>query len=75
MGQLSSAILEYETILQRAPDDPEVQAALREIESKAGNFPAQTRVLEPAVLGSSRQGRIRGAPGGKGSAQGRADGN
>src|SRR3954466_4828484 len=38
MGQLSSAILEYETILQRFPDDPDVQAALKEIESKANNF-------------------------------------
>lgn len=39
MGQLSSAILEYETILQRAPDDPDVQAALKEIEAKATSFP------------------------------------
>src|ERR1043165_9370306 len=38
MGQLSSAILEYETILQRFPDDPDVQKALRQIESKASNF-------------------------------------
>jgi len=38
MGQLSSAILEYETILQRYPDDPDVQKALREIESRASNF-------------------------------------
>src|SRR5439155_1615697 len=29
MGQLSSAILEYETILQRYPGDTDVQAALR----------------------------------------------
>jgi hypothetical protein len=34
-GQFSSAILEYETILQHHPDDPEVQAALKQIESKA----------------------------------------
>src|SRR5690349_19231173 len=40
MGQLSSAILEYETILQRHPDDPDVQSALKEIESRANNFPA-----------------------------------
>src|SRR5512141_3357531 len=39
MGQLSSAILEYETILQRFPDDPDVQAALKAIENKANNFP------------------------------------
>jgi tetratricopeptide (TPR) repeat protein len=42
MGQLSSAILEYETILQRHPSDPDVQAALQEIESKANNFPVDT---------------------------------
>ncbi len=47
LGQLSSAILEYETILQRAPDDPEVQSALREIEAKAGNFHPSARAHEP----------------------------
>src|SRR5215467_7727991 len=41
MGQLSSAILEYETILQRHPDDPDVQSALKEIESRANNFPVE----------------------------------
>src|SRR5689334_4642643 len=41
LGQLSSAILEYETILQRCPDDPDVQAALKTIESKANNFPME----------------------------------
>src|SRR4029079_13080769 len=35
MGQLSSAILEYETILQRFPDDPDVKTALAKIETKA----------------------------------------
>jgi len=38
LGQLSSAILEYEGILQRYPDDPDVIAALNEIESKAQAF-------------------------------------
>src|SRR6516225_10329899 len=38
MGQLSSAILEYETVLQRFPDDPDVQSALKEIENKANRF-------------------------------------
>src|SRR6266700_4184940 len=46
MGQLSSAILEYETILQRCPDDPDVQAALQRIESKATNFPAEQPTIE-----------------------------
>jgi hypothetical protein len=38
MGQLSSAILEYESILQRFPNDPDVQTALRQIEAKANTF-------------------------------------
>jgi len=41
MGQLSSAILEYETVLQRHPNDKDVQAALKDIESKANNFPIE----------------------------------
>src|SRR5262245_39076275 len=52
MGQLSSAILEYETILQRSPDDPDVQKALKQIESKASNFSEQgaAPVPEPEPL-------------------------
>lgn len=38
MGQLSSAILEYEGILQRHPEDADVLAALGEIESKANTL-------------------------------------
>src|SRR5215472_14226157 len=46
MGQLSSAILEYETILQRSPDDPDVQKALKQIESKASNIAEQFSAAE-----------------------------
>jgi tetratricopeptide (TPR) repeat protein len=49
MGQLSSAILEYETILQCFPNDPDVKAALDEIEKKANNFPMDG-LPEPSVL-------------------------
>lgn len=38
LGQLSSAILEYESILQRFPDDPDVLKALGDIEAKASNL-------------------------------------
>ncbi len=38
LGQLSSAIMEYETILQRYPDDADVQRALSEIENKTNSF-------------------------------------
>lgn len=37
LGQMSSAILEFETILQRYPDDAEALAAMAQIENKANN--------------------------------------
>src|SRR5882672_3272967 len=49
MGQLSSAILEYETILQRNPDDPDVRQALKQIESKANNFSEDAVLAEPVA--------------------------
>jgi hypothetical protein len=45
-GQLSSAILEYESILQRLPDDPDALKALKAIETKANSF-APPSSLEP----------------------------
>ncbi len=50
MGQLSSAILEYETILQRNPDDPDVRQALKQIESKANNFVEEPVLAEPVAV-------------------------
>src|ERR1700691_5914735 len=41
-GQLSSAILEYETVLQRRPEDKDVRAALKGIEDKASNAAVQS---------------------------------
>jgi len=46
MGQLSSAILEYETVLQRRPDDADVQAALKQIEDRANNVAVQDAGVE-----------------------------
>ena len=46
MGQLSSAILEYESILQRYPDDADVLTALSELESKANSLSAQPTLGE-----------------------------
>src|SRR5580765_8469830 len=40
LGQLSSAILEYESVLQSRPDDPDVRRALSEIEHRANSFSA-----------------------------------
>src|SRR5947209_4689281 len=47
LGQLSSAILEYESILQQLPDDPDVQKALAEIEVKASNLSLPRAAFEP----------------------------
>ncbi len=44
LGQLSSAILEYETILQRDADDKDALAAMAEIESKANSLTSQASV-------------------------------
>jgi hypothetical protein len=48
-GQLSSAILEYETVLQRRPNDSDVQLALKQIENKASSATVHAGV-EPAAL-------------------------
>ncbi len=54
MGQLSSAILEYETVLQRRPNDADVQAALKQIEDKANNVAVQQIAgVEPTSLSPS----------------------
>src|SRR6266702_1255417 len=65
MGQLSSAILEYETILQRFPDDPDVQAALKQIESKANSFPVEAPPPDTAMLtkAAAAQGKGLKLPG------------
>jgi hypothetical protein len=71
MGQLSSAILEYETILQRFPDDPDVQKALKQIESKANNFseqipaaqaPAATTKSSPSSNGKAHKNSSKATP-------------
>lgn len=61
MGQLSSAILEYESILQRYPDDPDVLAALGEIESKANSLNSQPALgeVESVTKGQADNGSTR----------------
>ncbi len=49
LGQLSSALLEYETILQRYPDDQEVIAAMAEIQTKA-------EAIEPSGTENAKSG-------------------
>lgn len=53
-GQLSSAILEYESLLQHKPDDLVVQQALQDIEARAhsvSNEPAPEEISESAPPG------------------------
>ncbi len=49
LGQLSSAILEYETILQSHPNDPDVRKALTDIERRAnlGSRPPEVEETRP----------------------------
>lgn len=68
MGQLSSAILEYESILQRYPDDSDVLTALSELESKANSLGSQPHLGEvptskpgPEQTGFTRK-KSRSAP-------------
>jgi tetratricopeptide (TPR) repeat protein len=49
LGQLSSAILEFETVLQRHPDDKEAAAAMAQIESKANNLTQRPAEAEGTV--------------------------
>jgi tetratricopeptide (TPR) repeat protein len=50
-GQLSSAILEFETVLQQRPNDPDVLGALKSIQDTAGDMaPQPIDGFEPAAL-------------------------
>lgn len=62
LGQLSSAILEYETILQRHPEDADAQAAMAQIESKANNLTSM-QAVEPEPVTKAAPGK--GGPGKK----------
>jgi tetratricopeptide (TPR) repeat protein len=59
MGQLSSAILEYETVLQRRPNDADVQTALKQIEDKASSATTQSSAAEPSALAQTDTQRFR----------------
>ncbi|MBU6399605.1 MAG: hypothetical protein KGS61_04755 [Verrucomicrobia bacterium] len=68
LGQLSSAILEYETILQQSPEDPDVLAALSEIENKATSFTASPALPETDFAEKSRPEATAKATAGNGRA-------
>jgi tetratricopeptide (TPR) repeat protein len=58
-GQLSSAILEYETVLQRRPDDQDVRTALKGIEDKASSSMAQPTAESAAMPSVSDTAMLR----------------
>ncbi len=66
-GQLSSAILEYETVLQRRPEDADVRAALKQIEDRASNAAVQSADVAalPSVTDTTmmrRKAKARAVP-------------
>src|SRR6185295_12786831 len=66
-GQLSSAILEYESILQRLPDDPDALKALQAIESKANSF-APPSSIEPEPVPVTKETALTSKKSAKGKA-------
>lgn len=69
MGQYSSAILEYETILQLHPNDAEALKALRDIEGRAATVPDEPSLADPAAIAprESKPSRTATSAGGKGA--------
>ncbi len=77
LGQLSSAILEYESILQRRPDDASVLAALGDIESKASSLsgePPAVELIEPSERVVPTEASVKGKPASKPTATDLDDG-
>ena len=72
LGQLSSAILEYETILQQFPEDKDVLAAMADIESKANSLtamPATTDSDGRSDTSTKRKSSASGVDDGRGAMQ------
>src|SRR5580698_6079279 len=70
LGQLSSAILEFETILQRHPEDKDAMAAMAQIESKANNLHKPAPEMEaPTSIPKSSGTSLSHKPGSKVVAQ------
>ena len=66
LGQLSSAILEFETILQRHPDDRDAMQAMAQIESQANNLnkpPMEMEAPPTPTVKCSGTSRTKKTPG------------
>jgi hypothetical protein len=61
-GQLSSAILEYESILELRPDDPDVKSALAEIVNRADSVGGRSMVPETDFMNKPRPDLAKGGP-------------
>jgi tetratricopeptide (TPR) repeat protein len=74
-GQLSSAILEFETVLQQSPNDTDVLAALKSIQETAGDVSGQAiNGFEPAALAPSSESAKAGSKAAKTATQEIQDG-
>ncbi len=60
LGQFSAAMLEYEGILQKEPDNPEVIAALGEVEDKLHKS-GQLKPAQPAAMTAAPNGALGGS--------------
>jgi tetratricopeptide (TPR) repeat protein len=58
LGQLSSAILEYESVLQRYPEDSDSQKALAELELQATRCTAPAQASKPTPTHSSESAPV-----------------
>lgn len=61
-GQLSSAILEYESLLESSPDDPEVKAALNALVSRADTFAGRPALPETDFVPKPRPEAAKAEP-------------
>ncbi len=61
-GQLSSAILEFETVLQQRPNDPDVLGALKSIQDTAGEMAPPIDGFEPAALSPAPKAESKSRP-------------
>ena len=71
-GQLSSAILEYESILDLRPDDPDVKNALSEIVNRANSFSGRGTASETELSSRPKAETPKSAKGAGGPAAGAA---
>src|ERR1039458_3400360 len=65
LGQLSSALLEFETILQRHPDDSDARQAMAQIESQANNLNKPPPMEGETTLTRRAETVLPKKPGGK----------